>query len=173
MKYISSDDLKVILTALLAKVQTNIGTAVAGANGLTIQIVPTKPTADISTSTLYLVEKPVGEQTSENKYDEYMYVNGAWETYGTVELDLSAYAKTADVITAINAALANYSTTANMTTAITTALADYAKTVDVTTAINAAVADKVTAAQVATQISTSLQNLTAEEITALKTELGI
>ena len=156
MKYISSDNLKVILIDLLAKVQANTNTAIAGVHQLAIQIVPTKPTVDISNSTLYLVEKPLEQQTADNKYDEYMYVNGAWELYGEVSIDLTGYAKTTEVTTAINTALSAYSTTANMNTAISTATSD-----------------KVTAAQVDTQISTAMQSLTAEEITTLKTELGI
>lgn len=173
MKYISSENLKAILLDLLAKVHVDINAAAAGANKLDIQIVATKPTENISTTTLYLVEKPVGEQTADNKYDEYMYVNGAWEIYGEVALDLTGYAKTVDVTAAINAALTSYAKTADVTTAITTALADYAKTADVTAAISTAVGDKVTATQVDEKISTALQSLTAEEITALKTELGI
>ena len=177
MKYISSDNLKAILIDLLAKVQANTNAAIASVHQLDIQIVPTKPTVDISNSTLYLVEKPLEQQTAENKYDEYMYVNGAWELYGEVTIDLSGYAKTADVTTAINAAIASaltaYSTTADMNTAITTALADKVTATQVDSQIATATADKVTAAQVDTQISTALQSLNADEITALKTELGI
>lgn len=156
MKYISSENLKAILTDLLAKVQANINTAAAGANKLDVKIVASLPTADISATTIYLMLKPAEQQTTGDMYDEYMYVNSAWEKFGDVSIDLSNYDNKQAVTDKINAALT-----------------DYAKTADVTTAIAAAVADKVTAAQVDAQISTALQELSADDITALKTELGL
>lgn len=50
------------------------------------------------TATFYLLA--TGDE-QENVYTEYVYVNGAWEEIGTQSLDLSEYAKTADVDAAI------------------------------------------------------------------------
>ena len=55
---------------------------------LDIQIVQTLPTRDISTSTIYLVPKTAS--TNDN-YDEYIYVNNSWEPIGSTEIDLSNY----------------------------------------------------------------------------------
>ena len=56
-----------------------------------ISVVSSLPTSDISTSTIYL--KSNGG-SSGNSYDEYLYVNGAWEKIGTTEVDLSGYVPT-------------------------------------------------------------------------------
>ena len=61
--------------------------------------------------------------TSGNLFSEYMVINGKLENVGDWEVDLTDYAKTAEV-----------------TAAIANALTTYAKTADVTKAINAAVA---------------------------------
>ena len=53
-----------------------------------ISVVSSLPTSGISTSTIYL--KSNGG-SSGNSYDEYLYVNGAWEKIGTTEVDLSGY----------------------------------------------------------------------------------
>lgn len=53
-----------------------------------ISVVTELPTSGISTSTIYL--KSNGG-SSGNSYDEYLYVNGAWEKIGTTEVDLSGY----------------------------------------------------------------------------------
>ena len=53
-----------------------------------ISVVTELPASGISTSTIYL--KSNGG-SSGNSYDEYLYVNGAWEKIGTTEVDLSGY----------------------------------------------------------------------------------
>lgn len=57
----------------------------------TISVVSSLPTSDISTSTIYLLSNG---GSSGNSYDEYLYVNGAWEKIGTTEVDLSGYVPT-------------------------------------------------------------------------------
>ena len=53
-------------------------------------IVDTLPTEDIDTNGTYLV--PVESPNENNLYDEYAYINGAWEIIGSaVEVDLSSY----------------------------------------------------------------------------------
>ena len=53
-----------------------------------VQVVASLPTSSISTSTIYLVSHG---GTSPEIYDEYIYVNSAWEKIGTTETDLSNY----------------------------------------------------------------------------------
>lgn len=62
-------------------------------------------------------------------YDEYMYINGAWERLGTTSVDLSDYATIANV----DASLANYATIAN----VDSSLANYATKNDISTFIDA------------------------------------
>lgn len=53
-------------------------------------IVDTLPTEDIDTNGTYLV--PAESPNENNLYDEYAYINGAWEKIGSaVEVDLSGY----------------------------------------------------------------------------------
>lgn len=52
------------------------------------QIVSTLPTTDIDTNTIYMIPKTTVPQTN-NAYDEYMYINNAWEKIGDTEVDLT------------------------------------------------------------------------------------
>lgn len=53
-----------------------------------ISVVSALPTADISTTTIYLLK--TGSETN-NLYTEYIYVDSKWETLGTQRMDLSEY----------------------------------------------------------------------------------
>lgn len=53
------------------------------------EIVQTLPTQDISTKTIYMV--PSSTPGIQNVYDEYMYINNAWELIGSTAIDLSNY----------------------------------------------------------------------------------
>lgn len=58
--------------------------------GLKREIVQALPTENISDTTIYLIlKKPAG--TSGDIYDEYMYINNAWEHIGSTEVDLTNY----------------------------------------------------------------------------------
>lgn len=65
-----------------------------------VQIVNSLPESG-SISTMYCVPLPSEDQTEVKKYEEYFYINGAWEKVGTATIDLSSYyTKTeADAIT--------------------------------------------------------------------------
>ncbi len=65
-----------------------------------VQIVNSLPESG-SISTMYCVPLPSEEQTEIKKYEEYFYINNAWEKVGTATIDLSNYyTKTeADAIT--------------------------------------------------------------------------
>lgn len=70
-------------------------TAVDGmvANRFQAKIVQTLPASGISTSTIYMVL-----QTGQTDiYDEYMYIENAWVKIGTTSIDMSDYAKTAEL----------------------------------------------------------------------------
>ena len=88
------------------KTQTDsaIATAVANAGHLTREIVTTLPNAaNARENVIYMVPK-AGGGTGYQKYNEYMLINGALEKIGDTEVDLTDYAKTADVISKVAAA---------------------------------------------------------------------
>jgi hypothetical protein len=65
-----------------------ISTAIGNVNSFDIAVVKTLPAQDISTHTIYLVPK-TGE--TNDVYDEYIYINNAWEMVGNTQIDLSNY----------------------------------------------------------------------------------
>lgn len=52
-------------------------------------VVQTLPTDNIDANTIYMILKSV--PTTNNIYDEYMYINNAWELIGSTEVDLTNY----------------------------------------------------------------------------------
>lgn len=67
-----------------------IAAAVANASHLKREIVEVLPTENIDANTIYMIAK---ETASTNQaYDEFMYINGAWEKIGDTEVDLTNYA---------------------------------------------------------------------------------
>lgn len=65
------------------------GNVISATPGIKLTVVETLPTEDIDTDTIYLVPKEDTE--TNNIYDEYIYVNEAWEKIGTTEIDLTNY----------------------------------------------------------------------------------
>jgi len=101
---------KSTLETAIAKKQDKLtaGTGISigsdGTIGVTLdvtlyKVVETLPTADIDENKIYLVKG--GTSGTDNIYIEYMYVNSAWEKVGEYksDVDLTPYAKTADVTT--------------------------------------------------------------------------
>lgn len=78
-----------------------------------IEVVQTLPVSDISTTTIYLV--PAQDPEQGNYYEEYIYVNNAWELVGTTAVDLSGYYTSAQVDTLL-AAKADSSSLATVAT---------------------------------------------------------
>lgn len=78
-----------------------------------IEVVQTLPVSDISETTIYLV--PAQDPEQGNYYEEYIYVNNAWELVGTTAVDLSGYYTSAQVDTLL-AAKANTSSLATVAT---------------------------------------------------------
>ena len=64
-----------------------------------IKVVGALPTENISSTTVYLVTS--GEAT-DSLYDEYIYVNGAWELLGSAKINLDGYAKLEDLPTKVS-----------------------------------------------------------------------
>ena len=69
--------------------KAEVDTLVNAIKALDIEVVATLPTTDISTTTIYLV--PKSQSQTQNVYDEYLYINNAWELIGSTAIDLSNY----------------------------------------------------------------------------------
>lgn len=69
---------------------------IGDAGALTFKPVSELPTENISTNIIYLV--PIADGTDENRFAEYAYIDGKWETLGAVTLnvDHSEYVKFTD-----------------------------------------------------------------------------
>ena len=87
---------KIATTAFVATAITN---AISGITGISFEIVTTLPSTG-NAGTIYLVSHG---GTGTNIYDEYIYVNNAWEKIGTTDVDLSGYVQTSDMVTITNA----------------------------------------------------------------------
>ena len=71
--------------------QTYVSQQISAIDKLKKSVVKTLPTSNIDTNTIYLVEKSSGE--SGNVYNEYMYINNAWELIGDTKTDMTGYVK--------------------------------------------------------------------------------
>lgn len=102
-----------------------------------IEVVQTLPVEDISETTIYMT--PSQNPQTQDAYDEFIYVNDAWEHVGSTAVDLSAYytklevdgllatkANTADVSTA----LALKENTADMEEDVTDIVVDLTDTIE-------------------------------------------
>lgn len=68
--------------------------AIADITGFHAEIVSELPETG-KTNILYLVAK--SEAASGDGYDEYLYVNGAWERVGSTDIDLSGYVQASEM----------------------------------------------------------------------------
>ena len=68
--------------------------AIAGVAKFHAEIVSALPSTG-ETNILYLVAKSTA--TSSNGYDEYLYINGAWELIGSTDIDLSGYVQASEM----------------------------------------------------------------------------
>ena len=88
-----------------------IAAQVSSAGLLKRQIVASLPTQDIDQATIYMVLKdPAG--SGQNIYNEYMYINSAWELIGDTAVDLTGYATESYVGEQISAAFTSRTTLA-------------------------------------------------------------
>lgn len=84
-----------------SEVQTAINNALAGITGIDFQIVQTLPATGVK-GTIYLVSN---SGTGTNVYDEYIYVNNAWEKIGSTAVDLTNYMQFSDMVALTNTEL--------------------------------------------------------------------
>lgn len=82
-----------------SQVQSAINSALADITGIDFQIVQTLPSTGVK-GTIYLVSNS-GSGT--NVYDEYIYVNNAWEKIGSTAVDLTNYVQFSDLSNITNA----------------------------------------------------------------------
>lgn len=72
-----------------------IATAIAAVDHLSREIVETLP-ENANANVIYMVRREGG--TGQDVYNEYMYINGAWEIIGDTSVDLTSYAKKEDIL---------------------------------------------------------------------------
>ena len=78
--------------------------AIADVSGFHAEIVSELP-ATGKTNILYLVAKT--EAASGDGYDEYLYINGAWERVGSTDIDLSGYVQASEMHALTNTEITN------------------------------------------------------------------
>lgn len=66
--------------------QTEVNDLISQLASLSVDIVETLPTTDISTTTIYLINV-----SGTNNYHQWMYINNAWANIGSTSVDLSNY----------------------------------------------------------------------------------
>ena len=104
-------------------------------------VVQTLPTQDIDTKAIYLVPKSP-TQTS-NVYDEYLYINNAWEKIGDTAIDLSGYATLQDLAAIIDDTATDTDTTWS-SNAISTNFVNNTTLTQTVATLNASIATKAT-----------------------------
>lgn len=89
--------LKTNLLNVYTKTETDsaIAAAIAAVDHLSREIVGTLP-ENANENVIYMVLREGG--TGQDVYNEYMYINGAWEIIGDTSVDLTGYAKTEDIL---------------------------------------------------------------------------
>lgn len=127
-----------------------------------IEVVNELPTEDISETTVYLVPQEEGEQSGQDIYDEYIYTNEKWELIGNTDIDLSGYATTEAMNSAISTATADMATN----TSVDGKLANYATTEALTNGL-AGKADTTTVSGINSRLTAA-----EEEIDALQGEMA-
>lgn len=81
-----------------------VTSAIADIEHFSAQIVSSLPSAGKS-NVLYLVAK--SSAASGNGYDEYLYINGAWELIGSTDIDLSGYVQASEMHAITNTEITN------------------------------------------------------------------
>lgn len=90
-------EIEALETNVYTKTETDsaIATAIAAVDHLSREIVETLP-ENASEKVIYMVLR--GGGTGQDVYNEYMYINGAWEIIGDTSVDLTGYAKKEDIL---------------------------------------------------------------------------
>lgn len=122
-----------------------------------IEVVNSLPVSDISTTTIYLV--PASDPEQGNYYEEYIYVNNAWELVGTTAVDLTGYYTSAQVDTLL-AAKADSASLA--TVATSGAYADLSGKPTIDTALDTTSTNAVENRAVASEINSIKSDITVD-----------
>ena len=90
-------EIDALKTGVYTKTETDsaIATAIAAVDHLSREIVQILP-ENASEKIIYMVRREDG--TGQDVYNEYMYINGAWEIIGDTSVDPTGYAKTEDIL---------------------------------------------------------------------------
>lgn len=123
------------LKNIYTKTETDsaIAAAVSAADHLKREVVTELPAVDdADLNTIYMIAS--GLQDDDNKYYEWMVINGAWEQIGSWEVDLSSYAKKTEVEAKVDKvaghSLVSDEEIAKLATVETGAQKNYIKSVD-------------------------------------------
>lgn len=123
------------LKNIYTKTETDsaIAAAVSAADHLKREVVTELPSVDdADLNTIYMIAS--GLQDDDNKYYEWMVINGAWEQIGSWEVDLSSYAKKTEVEAKVDKvaghSLVSDEEIAKLATVETGAQKNYIKSVD-------------------------------------------
>lgn len=99
------DQLQALANVYAAKsntyTKTEVDNLISAISTLSFQVVQSLPVSDIRTDVIYLVPSSLPSQ--QNIYDEYIYVNNAWECIGSTAIDLSGYELKINKVTSISA----------------------------------------------------------------------
>ena len=107
-------------------IATSIGEAIANVDHLSREVVDVLPdAADANPNIIYMV--PSGLLEDDNKYYEWILIDGVFEQVGSWEVDLKEYAKTSDVETALDGKVDKDGDSRLMTSAEGTKLAGIAE----------------------------------------------
>ena len=101
-----TNDARIATTAFVTTAITN---AISGITGIEFEIIQAFPVSP-RTGTIYLMAK--SSSSSGNIYDEYIYVNNAWELIGTTQVDLSGYVQATEMAVITNTEIDTILTTA-------------------------------------------------------------
>lgn len=97
--YQTASDVNTIVTGYGYQTASDVSTAISDAlddiTGITYEVVQALPATGVS-GTIYLLSN---SGSNPNIYDEFIYVNDAFEKIGTTDVDLSGYAQYSDKIT--------------------------------------------------------------------------
>lgn len=91
-----TQDMNDSTNGILAQAKAYTNNQISLQTHLSLKIVDTLPTENISTTTIYLINANQGQG---NVYKEYIYIENAWELIGTTETDLSNYYSKAETDT--------------------------------------------------------------------------
>lgn len=135
---------------------------IASAGHLKREIVEVLPEASAADKdTIYMIKK--SSVLGKDKYEEYMLINGALELIGDTSVDLSDYAKSADVTKEIGEAVDGLAKASDVTNEIAEAIKDFATDDEVASAIAEGLKDYAKSADVEDAIAEAVAPLATQQ----------